>query len=53
VGWFTFRKKTGVSQPSLSFDLFVIYLWSHDLEQVTSLSVHITTGCDVCRTPTV
>jgi len=39
VGWFSFRKKTGFSQPWLSFNLFAIFLWSHDLEQVTSLSV--------------
>ena len=45
VGCF-FLKKTGFSQPWLSFNTFVIFPWSHDLEQVTSLSVWL----DVRRT---
>ena len=37
--WAFFVLKTGFSQPRLSFNLFVIFPSSHDLEQVTSLSV--------------
>jgi len=34
VCWFSL--KNGFSQPWLSFNLFVIFLRSHDVEQVTS-----------------
>jgi len=48
VGWFSLENN-GFSQPWLSFKLLVIFLWSHDLEQVTSLSIWL----GVRSTPTV